>query len=259
MEELIANAARDLWESKWAVAFTGAGMSTESEIPDIRGPHGVGEEYNRQALRLNYQRFLADPKGWWEERLKPDSIVEWLTGLRKKAEPNPGHFALAELEEMGIVKCVITQSFDRLHHRAGTKNVIEIYGNAFELRCTLCGLKVERDESLLQELPPRCKNCGGFMKTDIVSFGEPIPSPILEESYKQTLACDLMLICGTSLVIYPAAGLPEIAKNNSAKLIEINIEPLVEKRIFNYTIRGKAGETLPQIVEAIKKKRWEGM
>ncbi|MFC1967838.1 NAD-dependent deacetylase [Chloroflexota bacterium] len=252
MKESINQAARDLSDSKWAIALAGAGMSTESGIPDIRGPHGIGEEYNRQALRLHYQRFLEDPKAWWEERLSPGSIMQQLTEFRKRGQPNPGHYALAELEDMGMLKCVITQSFDRLHQRAGSRKVIEIYGNDLELRCMSCGLMVERESISLEKLPPHCK-CGGVMKTAIIAFGQPIPADILKESYTQATTCDLMLVCGTSLVIYPAAELPQVARYRSpnVKLVEINMEPL-DKRIFDYTIIGKTGEVLPEIVAAVK-------
>ncbi len=254
MDESITLAAKDLVESRWAIALTGAGMSTESGIPDIRGPQGIGDEYNQQAMRLHYQNFLQDPKAWWEERLRPGSVVEWLTGLRKQAEPNDGHYALAELEGLGILKCVITQSFDRLHQRAGSRKVVEIYGNAFELRCTSCGFKTERDKVSLEVLPPYC-DCGGVMKTDIVSFGESIPPDVLRESFEQAMACDVMLVCGTSLVIYPAAELPTVAKYRSgAKLVEVNIEPL-EKGLFDYSIVGQTGDILSRLVAAVKELR----
>lgn len=259
MEKLIERAARDLADSKYAIALTGAGISTESGIPDFRGPSGVwtrNPEAETRAYR-GYERFLDDPKAWWEERLTSPGLL----GDLEKVIPNPGHYALADLEKMGILKCVITQNVDGLHEKAGAKNVLEYHGSAFKLRCTSCTLRFRRDdfdlERLLREnqLPPHCPKCGGAIKTDGVAFGEPIPADVAHQSLEEALKCDLMLICGTSAVVYPFADLPRIARQRTVTIIEVNAEPtpLTREEISDYLIQGKTGEILPQIVKEVKK------
>ena len=262
MEQPIARAARDLVESKYAVALTGAGISTESGIPDFRGPSGIwtkNPEAERRAYR-GYQEFLEDPKKWWEERLAGPSLL----GDLGKAMPNPGHHALTELEELGILNCVITQNVDALHEKAGTKNLLEYHGSVVKLRCMSCGLRFRRDEFDLEklirenQLPPRCPTCQGVIKSDTVSFGEPIPSDVAHQSLEEAGKCDLMLICGTSAVVYPFANLPRITKQRGAAIIiEVNAEPtpLTEERISDYLIQGKTGEILPSLVEEVKRIR----
>ena len=165
MEQLIERAAKDLGHSKYAIALTGAGISTESGIPDYRGPEGIWTK-NPEAERRAYQgwpRFLADPKAYWEARLtrrRPTVFRD-----RERAMPNPGHYALVELEKMGVLKCVITQNTDALHEKAGTRQLIEYHGSGIKLRCVSCNLRFRRDEfdldKLLREnqLPPHCHKC----------------------------------------------------------------------------------------------------
>ncbi len=260
MEQAIQRAARDLAEAKYGIALTGAGISTESGIPDFRGPDGVwtkNPEAERRAYQ-GYQEFLQDPKGWWKQRLASTSLL----GNLEKAMPNPGHYALVELEKIGILKCTITQNVDGLHEKAGTKNLLEYHGSVSKLRCVSCGSRFRRDEfdleKLVQEnqLPPYCPKCRGVIKTDTVGFGEPIPSDVAHQSLEEAGKCDLMLICGTSAVVYPFASLPRIARERGVvTIIEINAEPtpLTEEGISDYLIQGKTGEILPKIVEEAKK------
>ena len=262
MEQLIERAARDLINSKYAIALTGAGISTESGIPDFRGPSGIwtkDPEAERRAYR-GYQEFLEAPKGWWENALTGTGLA--LLGDLEKAVPNPSHYALVELEKLGILKCVITQNVDALHAKAGTKNLLEYHGSFLKLRCASCGLRFSRDEFDLEklirenQLPPRCPACEGVLKSDAVFFGEPIPSDIAHQSLEEAWKCDLMLICGTSAVVYPFASLPRVARQGkTVAIIEINAEPtpLTEERISDYLIPGKTGEILPRIVEEVKK------
>ena len=272
VEALIKRAASDLVGSSYAIALTGAGISTESGIPDFRGPSGVwtkNPEAERMAYR-SYQRFLDDPKGWWEERLSGSFSI---LGDIENAMPNPSHDALAELEKMGILKWVITQNVDGLHEKAGSKNLLEYHGNTLKLRCISCGSRFNRDEYDLEELriqnklPPHCSRCGGQVKSDGVAFGEPIPAAVAHQSLEEAWKCDLMLICGTSAVVYPFANLPRVArekrteheKSLAATIIEINAEPtpLTHEGISDYLIQGKTGEVLPRIVEEVKRLRKE--
>ena len=268
MDELIKRAAKDLLNSNYAIALTGAGISTESGIPDFRGPKGIwtlDPEAERRAYQT-YYKFLANPKEYWEERLSTPSLL----GDLAKAQPNSGHYALAELEKMGIIKCVITQNIDNLHQKAGSINVIEYHGNAFKLRCLNCGNRFDSSEFDLHrlrvegKLPPICPVCGSALKSDIVHFHEPIPADVLRRSLEEASKCDLMLICGTSAVVYPFAGLPRIARERLVKkegkwcpitLIEVNTgaTPLTQEGISDYLIQAKTGEALPKIVEEIRR------
>lgn len=262
MEQSIARAARDLAGSTYTIALTGAGISTESGIPDFRGPSGIwtkNPEAERKAY-LGYQVFLEDPKKWWEERLASTSLL----GDLEKAQPNAGHDALVELEKLGILKCVITQNVDALHERAGTEHLLEYHGSIAKLRCVSCGSRFRRNEFDLEklmrenQLPPHCPACRGIVKTDGVAFGEPIPSDVAHQSLEEAYKCDVMLICGTSAVVFPFANLPRVAKQNrSVTIIEINAEPtpLTEEGISDYLITGKTGEILPGIVEEVKRLR----
>jgi NAD-dependent deacetylase len=187
----------------------------------------------------------------------------------RQAKPNPGHYALAELETLGILKCVITQNIDGLHKKAGSKRVLEYHGSTHTLRCISCGSRFAREEVSLDELPPRCQ-CGAALKYDVVHFKEPIPSDVMKESEKEASRCDLMLICGTSAVVYPFANLPRMARFHSSvtgldvmghkanvKIIEVNADPtpLTHEGVSDYLIQGKTGEILPRIVEEVKKAR----
>jgi len=271
MENLIKRAARDLAESKYAIALTGAGMSTESNIPDFRGPKGIWT-LNREAEAKAYERyelFLNNPKAYWEEIVGLRGTYGAFHGQIREAKPNPGHYALAELEALGILKCVITQNIDGLHKKAGSARVLEYHGSVNAVRCVSCGSRFAREDVSLVELPPRCQ-CGAVLKDDVVHFKEPIPSDVMEESEREALRCDLMLICGTSAVVYPFANLPRMARYHTRRLIvdldvvgyrsnvkitEVNADPtpLTEEGISDYLIQGKTGEVLPAIVEEVKK------
>jgi len=260
MEDLIKRAATDLIASGYAIALTGAGISTESGIPDFRGPSGVwtkNPEAEKRAFR-SYDRFLQDPKAWWIERLTGPPLLRGL----EKAVPNPGHYAVADLEKLGILKCVITQNVDGFHEKAGNANLIEYHGNALKLRCVSCGTRFGRDkfdlEALLNhgKLPPICPKCDGIVKSDSVAFGEPIPAAFAHRSLEEAKKCDLMLICGTSAVVYPFANLPRIARlRKSTTIIEVNAEPtpLTHEGISEYLIQGKTGIILPKIVDEVKR------
>lgn len=264
MEEIIQRAAEHLLKSKHAIALTGAGCSTESGIRDFRGPDGIWTK-NPDAERKAYQsyaKFQQNPKEYWKERMAGASLLGDLTN----AAPNPGHYALAELEKMGILKCVLTQNIDNLHQKAGSKKVFDYHGNISLLRCASCDARFNPGEfdldRLLAEdqLPPLCRKCNGVLKSDVVHFHEAIPMDVARESQKEAEKCDLMLICGTSAVIYPFAYLPRIARQRQSGrktiIIEINADPtpLTEEGISDYLIQGKTGTILPKIAEEVKKR-----
>ncbi|MGP8154953.1 MAG: SIR2 family NAD-dependent protein deacylase [Smithella sp.] len=264
MEELIQKAAEQLIKSKHAIGLTGAGISTESGISDFRGPNGIWTR-NPDAERKAYQsyaKFQQNPREYWKDRITGASLLGDLTS----ALPNPGHFALAELEKMAILKCIITQNIDNLHQRAGSKRILDYHGNISLLRCVSCHSRFEIGEfdldQLLSEdrLPPLCRKCNGVLKSDVVHFTEAIPPDVAQESQEEAGKCDLMLICGTSAVVYPFALLPKMAKQRQPGketiIIEINADPtpLTEEGISDYLIKGKTGTVLPKIVAEVKKR-----
>ena len=278
MDYLIEKAADHLVNSRYAIALSGAGISTESGIPDFRGPDGIwtkNPDAEREAYR-SYHKFLRDPREYWETRLSQPSIL----GDLEKAVPNPGHYALAELEKINIVKCVITQNVDGLHEKAGSKSVIEYHGSISKFRCPSCGSRFGSEEYELAKLrnegrlPPLCSKCNAPVKGDVVHFNEPIPSDIINQSLEETYKCDVMLICGTSAVVHPFASLPRIArqreletrrkistgfpstgKANIVMIIEVNAEftPLTKENISDFLIQGKTAEVLPKLVEHVKR------
>lgn len=264
MEEAIQHTAELLKKSKHAIALTGAGCSTESGIRDFRGPDGLWTK-NPEAERKAYQsyaKFQQNPKEYWKDRMAGASLL----GDLANAAPNPGHFALAELEKMGILKCVVTQNIDNLHQKAGSQRVLDYHGNISRLRCVSCDTRFDPGdfdlERLLAEdrLPPLCRKCNGVLKSDVVHFHEAIPTDVARESQEEAERCDLMLICGTSAVVYPFAYLPRIARQggygNKTTIIEINADstPLTEEGISDLLIQGKTGIILPRIVEEVKKR-----
>lgn len=267
ISDLIALTAAKLLAVRHPIALTGAGISTESGIPDFRGPKGVwtkNPEAEQRAYK-SYDRFLADPKSWWEDRLSGKSVL----GDVANATPNSGHLALAEMEGAGLLKCIITQNVDGLHEKAGTQHLLEYHGNINKLRCVDCGARFAMEDidlgKLVEEdnLPPKCTMCGGFVKTDAVMFGEPIPTRVAHDSEAEARKCDLMLICGTSAVVYPFADLPRIARSRgkSVAIIEVNAEPtpLTRERVSDYLIQGKTGEILPKLVHEAKRLKSSGI
>ena len=273
MDSMIKRAADDLARSGYAIALSGAGMSTESGIADFRGPRGIWTT-DRKAEAEAYQRydlFLRDPRAYWEGMLGVQGRHGAFYDEIRKSVPNPGHYALAELEALGRLKCAITQNIDGLHVKAGSRRVIEYHGSIHRLRCIACGSRFAREEVSLDELPPRC-SCGAALKYDVVHFKEAIPFDVMEEAEREALRCDLMLVCGTSAVVYPFAGLPRIARFGARRsllglgtirrrpglrVIEVNAEstPLTDEGVSDYLIQGKTGEILPRIAAEVRKAR----
>jgi len=205
-----------------------------------------------------YQRFLANPKADWEQRLKRGGYARELYEALEAAEPNPAHYALAELEELGVIGYLITQNVDNLHFAAGSKKVAEIHGNFSKLRCIQCCSRYGREEISLETLPPHCPRCGGIIKGDTVMFGEPIPLDVLKTCQDETSKSDCMLLVGTSAFVYPAAGFPQEVKRRGGALIEVDPYETGLTRFCDVSLRGKAGEMLPRLVDYIKVKLQQG-
>jgi len=243
--EGIQRAAEDLLNAHRAIAFTGAGISVESGLPDFRSSTGLWSKYSPEEY-ATIDAFRADPKKVWKMLTEMISLVI-------QAKPNPAHIGLADLEKMGKLEAVITQNVDGLHQAAGSRNVIEFHGSNATLSCLSCGSTVGTEGLSLDDLPPTCPQCRSIMKPDVVFFGEPIPWDAHRKAMEAATTCDLVLVIGTSAVVYPAVEIPITAKESGAKLIEINVEltPLTHQ-VSDYIIQGRSGEILPRVVETLK-------
>jgi NAD-dependent deacetylase len=248
MEESIARLA-ELWgESSRTVVLTGAGISTESGIPDFRSPGGVWDRYDPQDFL--FPNFMATE----EKRINYWRMSrEFFSGIRE-AKPNPAHKALAELEKMGKLDFVLTQNVDNLHQKAGNtpNRVVELHGTVFTVSCLSCGKKYSREEierRIDQGVQvPACDECPGFLKPDTVSFGQTLPQDAINTAFEAAANCDLFVVIGSSLVVNPAAQLPVHAVHNGAGLVIIGLEPTPCDTFARLTLRGKAGEILPKMV-----------
>ncbi len=219
------------------VALTGAGMSVESGIAPFRGKGGLWEKFDPEKY-AHVGAFKRDPeKSWKLFRLQYAEI--------SKAKPNPGHHALMELQKHGL-EAVITQNIDGLHHN---EEVVELHGNIFRSYCTGCGTKHDTGDFMEKSILCRC---GAPVRPDVVLFGEPLSQASTSRSFQLCSRCDLMLVIGTSAVVHPAASLPFIAKQNGAKIIEINLEetPLTDG-VADFSVFGEAGNLLPDILQAL--------
>lgn len=239
-EALYKEIAKLLVDLKQCVVLTGAGISAESGIPTFRSQGGLWEKYD-PAVYASIEVFRTAPSKYWI--LRGDFIRNY-----DRYQPNNAHLALAELEQMGIVQCVITQNIDGLHKKAGSKQVIEIHGSLREIYCLACG-KEFRAPHVPDGTPPSC-SCGGVLKPNTVLFGEPVPMEALMKAQEASARCRIMLLVGTSAVVQPAASLPSLAKQNGARIMEINVEKAFPDA--DYLIMEKAGTALPQIVAEVK-------
>lgn len=225
-----------------AVVFTGAGISTESGIPDFRSPGGIWSRMKP----IEFAGFLASE----EVRLE-----DWRRRFRMRrefaaAEPNAGHRAVARLVEAGVVAAVVTQNIDGLHQRAGVAedDVVELHGNGTRAACLDCAapMSLEAAEAAIAASgrAPRCAACGGLVKAAIVSFGQPMPPSEMARARAASLDCDLFVVVGSSLVVHPAAGFPELARRNGAGLVILNREPTPLDGAADLVLRGAIGEVL---------------
>lgn len=225
------------------VALTGSGISAESGIPTFRGEEGLWKTYRAQDLATP-QAFARDPGLVWE-------WYDWRRGLMFPKQPNAGHQVLAAWEEVFPQFALITQNIDGLHRKAGSRNVLELHGNIWQLRCTREGTLVENHESPLSPLPPLCPDCGEMLRPHVVWFGEALDPDVIGQAFSHSARCDLMFVVGTSAVVHPAASLPLAALEAGATVVEINPEPTPLTQHASFSFRGKAGDILPHIDRAL--------
>jgi NAD-dependent deacetylase len=231
-----------LASARKVVVLTGAGVSAESGVPTFRGEDGLWKKFRPEEL-ANFDAFMQNPKLVWEWYAFRKTIIASI-------EPNPGHYALADMEQIFPEFVLITQNVDGLHRRAGSRNILELHGNIMRNRCLKCETITESDELQFQEGIPYCQ-CGGMLRPDVVWFGEMLPHRVLQAAFEAAETCDVFFSVGTSAVVHPAASLPLIARQNGAYIIEVNPEMTPVTDFADEFLQGASGEILPIVFEDI--------
>jgi NAD-dependent deacetylase len=244
MKELINKAAEIIFRSRLTLALTGAGISVESGIPDFRSAGGLWSKYD-PAEYATIHAFRQDPEKIW-------NMLRDMDGLIAQARPNPAHIGIGEMEKLGFLHCIITQNVDNLHQAGGARNVIEYHGNSSTLSCLWCGTRYKAEEKRGEHIP-RC-GCRQVLKPDVVFFGEAIPEQALTRSFHLASSAEVVMVVGTSALVSPANTIPSMAKSRGAKLIEMNMERThLTDTVTDIFIEGRAGETIPALVEELKR------
>jgi len=239
-------AAEMMLTSKLTLALTGAGISVESGIPDFRSAQGLWSRFD-PAEYATIEAFRANPRKVWEMLREMEKIVS-------EAKPNMAHRGMGELEKMGCLHCIITQNIDNLHQAGGSRDVIEYHGNASTLSCLWCGRKYTAADKRNETLP-RCE-CEKILKPDVIFFGEAIPEDAMNRSFDLASSAGALLVVGTSAVVSPVNTIPSIAKQNGAWIIEINREKThLTNTVTDIFLQGNAGNIVPQLVNAVKRKK----
>lgn len=229
--------------------LTGAGISAESGVPTFRDPGGLWQQFKPEEL-ANIDAFMRNPilvQGWYAHRRE---VVE-------NVQPNPGHSALADLERLIPHFLLATQNVDGLHRRAGSQNIVELHGTITQSSCLDCAKLATAAEldALREDQEARCAGCGGLLRPDVVWFGEMLPEGAMERSAEAAAQADVFLSVGTSAVVYPAAGLPLVAKEHGAYVAEVNVERSAIADALDEVVLGPSGEVLPALVEAVRTRR----
>jgi NAD-dependent deacetylase len=252
MDDLVKRAADLVVTAAPVVVFTGAGASTESGIPDFRSPTGLWARHDPDDF--SYQRFVGTEEG----RRRYWAVGRELYATVRAAQPNAAHHAIAELDALGLLDCVITQNIDNLHQRTGlaADKVIELHGNATRVRCLGCGAGCTREEVQARletgETVPECRACGGILKPHTILFGEPMPARETQQAEARSRTAGCYIVVGSSLQVYPAAYMPVYAKEAGARLVMVNLTPTHLDRVADVVIPGKAGEVMGRLVEAVR-------
>ncbi len=239
----IKEIAKAIREAERIVVFTGAGISAESGVPTFRGKEGLWKRYRPEELATP-QAFARDPKLVWE-------WYNWRRELIAPLQPNPGHRFVAALETLGAQVTVVTQNIDGLHKKAGSTVIEEVHGNIWQVRCTKEGTITENTHVPLPEIPPHCPECGALLRPNVVWFGEALPQDVWMRALDAASKADLMLVIGTSAMVYPAAGLPENTLAAGGRVAEINPDPTPLSGAVTWSLRMKAGEAGRALAEEL--------
>jgi len=231
---------RRMKEARAVTVLTGAGISADSGVPTFRGADGLWRNFRAEDLATP-QAFARDPRLVWE-------WYNWRRELVATKKPNAAHYALTELEQRVERFWLITQNVDGLHRTAGSTRLSEIHGNIWRVRCTRCG-SVEENREVPIPILPSCRACGGLLRPHIVWFGESLAEEDLHRSYASLESCELLLIVGTSGVVYPAASFAPIAKAAGAFVVELNLDPTPNTEVVDLSLRGRAKDLVPAILE----------
>ncbi|MFW5691865.1 MAG: NAD-dependent protein deacylase [Chloroflexota bacterium] len=248
--EKIKQAAALIHESTFVTAFTGAGISTDSGIPDFRSPDsGLWSNVDPMAVASIYG-FKRDPQAFYD-------WVRPLTSVTLAAQPNPAHNALVDLEKMGLLKAIITQNIDMLHTRAGNTHIYELHGHMRSATCIHCFASYDGETVLQQYLDdgcvPRCSKCrDGILKPDVILFGEQLPIRELQGAQDAARKCDLMIVVGSSLEVAPASDIPVLAQRTGARIVIVNLQPTHVDRYADVVIHGRAAHVRPEIIRHLE-------
>ncbi len=250
LDRLAEKVADLIVEARKVVVFTGAGVSTESGIPDFRSPDGIWSRFDPDDFTI--QKFMSSRE---TRRMQWQMLAEG--SLLKDVQPNQAHYAVAELERLGKVECVITQNIDNLHQKAGSspERVFELHGNMKRVRCMSCDATFPTEDilpRLEKEEVPDCEFCHGILKPDAVFFGEALPQRTLNDSIHHSRHCDLFIVIGSTLVVYPAAYMPIYARETGAKLVIINIGSTPMDAEATVAVNAKAGETMARVMRMVR-------
>lgn len=239
IDDAIQDLRARLSNAKSVTVLTGAGISADSGVPTFRGAEGLWKDFRPEEL-ASPDAFERDPKLVWE-------WYNWRRELLATKRPNPGHEALVELEQRYEQFWLITQNVDGLHAAAGSRKLSEIHGNIWKIRCTGCGV-VEDNQDVPIEIPPKCSSCFGLLRPHIVWFGESLDPEDLRRSYEALRSCEILLIIGTSGLVYPAASFGPVAKDRGAFLAELNLDPTPNSDLVDLSIQGRAKDLIPQLL-----------
>lgn len=251
LDALAERVAELIIKAKLTVIFTGAGISTESGIPDFRSPGGIWDRFSPDDF--TYQKFVSDVasrRRHWQ----------LFRDLATTTEPNPAHYAIAGLYRLGKLDCIITQNVDNLHQRAGVPDdrILELHGSMQCVVCLGCGRRYpfEQVKARLDrgEEVPDCQKCQGILKPEAVFFGEPLPDRVLREATSRSSDCDLFIVIGSTLAVYPAAYMPVYALNSGAKLVIVNLSPTPADRQAHVLVRARAGEVMPRVLKIVQER-----
>ncbi len=243
-QESIKKARELVSKAKRISALTGSGISVDSGIPDFRSEGGLWKRYDPLEF-ATLESFERNPTKFW-------TMGKELAETIVKAQPNAAHIALAKLETQGKLSGIITLNIDNLHQSAGSKNVIELRGNYLSAHCIDCGSeyfgKNVHERVAQGQIPPKCEQCGGVLKSAAILFGEPLPEEPMTRAVELCKNTDLMIVIGTSLTIYPAAYLPQLAKNEGAKILLVNLDGNNKDNVADIVIKGRSSDIIPEII-----------